>query len=260
MSLLDAAILLIAAFFAGVMNSIAGGGSFLTFPSLVFTGVTEKLANATNTVALWPASIAAARAYQRELRTIGRSLIPVSIVSTIGGFAGAQLLLLTSEESFRQLVPWLLLVATLVFAIGPYLTRFIRQRKGAVPVALPDHGFRVNLATLVLQFVIAIYGGYFGGGIGILMLAALSITMDDIQLMNAVKNWLATCINGIAVIAFIVSGAVLWPQALVMIVGATLGGYSGASVARRLNQQVVRTCVLVIGFVLTAYYFYTTYA
>ncbi|HEU4328782.1 MAG TPA: sulfite exporter TauE/SafE family protein [Roseiflexaceae bacterium] len=253
MTLVDAIVLFVAAFGGGALNSVAGGGSFLSFPALLFTGVDAKLANATSTVALWPGSAAAARAYRAELMQQRSSLIPLSLVSVVGGFLGARLLLGTSESTFRLLVPYLLLVATLLFAFGSPLTAKVRQWRGG---AARPSGQGVSWVGLALQLVIATYGGYFGGGIGILMLAALAVAgMEDVHAMNGLKNWLATCINGVAVLTFILSGAVLWPQAAVMILGATIGGYGGAATARRLDPKLIRRFVIAVGCMLTVYFF-----
>lgn len=252
MTLLDAAILFLVATGAGALNSVAGGGSFLTFPTLLFVGTPPILANATSTVALWPGSVASVGAYRREVGRERQRLLSLSLVSLAGGYAGARLLLSTPQDTFRDLIPWLLLTATLVFICGGPLLQ--RLRAGRPPAATPRRGAR--LAGLVVQFVIATYGGFFGGGIGILMLAALTVTgMEDIHAMNGLKNALAVCINGVAVVTFIAAGAVLWPQALVMTAGAIVGGYGGASLARRLNPVLVRRFVIVIGTAMTLYFF-----
>lgn len=252
-TLLDALVLFIAAFGGGALNSVAGGGSFLSFPALVFTGVPARLANATSTVALWPGSAAAARAYRAELMTQRARLVPLSLVSLLGGYLGARLLLGTSENTFRLLVPYLLLLATGLFAFGGALTARVRAWRGH---EAPGPEARVSPLGLLLQLVIATYGGYFGGGIGILMLAALAVSgMEDVHAMNGLKNWLATCINGVAVVTFILSGAVLWPQAAVMVLGAIAGGYVGASTARRVDPKLVRRFVIAVGCTLTLYFF-----
>lgn len=253
MTLPQAVLLFAAAVGAGVMNSVAGGGSFLTFPALLFVGVPPILASATSTVALWPGSIASASAYRREIVAEGRRrLIPLSVISLLGGFAGARLLLNTPEDAFRELVPWLLLVATAVFAFGGPAVAKLREQRGETAPPIGE----LSIVGVVIQLVIAIYGGFFGGGIGIMMLAALAITgMTNMHAMNGLKNWLATCINGIAVVTFIVAGAVLWPQALVMLAGAVIGGYGGASAARRLDPKLIRRFVILVGTVLTIYFF-----
>lgn len=254
MTIAQAVLIFVAAVGAGALNSVAGGGSFLTFPALLFVGVPPILANATSTVALWPGSLASAGAYRREIQAEGRQrLIPLSLISVLGGFAGARLLLNTPEDAFRALVPWLLLLATAVFAFGQTVVAKVRAWRGQ---EAPTEMGRLSLSGVIVQFVIATYGGFFGGGIGIMMLAALAITgMANVHSMNGLKNWLATCINGVAVVTFVVAGAVLWPQALVMLVGAIVGGYAGASTARKLDAKVIRRFVILVGTVLTIYFF-----
>ena len=253
MSLLDAILLLLAAAGGGALNAVAGGGSFLTFPTLVFQGVPAIVANATSTVALWPGSIASTGAYRRDLQTLRRYLLPFSVASLLGGYLGAWLLLRTSDERFRAVVPWLILVATLVFAFGDRVVT--RMRSGANGEPRPPARWGFPLAVLA-QLAIAVYGGFFGGGMGIMMLASYTILgMRDIHAMNGMKSWLAVMINGVAVATFVVAGAVLWPQALVMLGGAVAGGYWGARGAKRVRPLHVRRFVIVLGAVLTAYFF-----
>ena len=236
---------------AGALNSVAGGGSFISFPMLIFTGVPAINANATNTVALWPGTIASAGAYRAEL-AIHRELAVLAAVSVLGGLIGAELLLHTPPATFVRLIPYLLLAATLLFTFGGSLTRRLRAR-----LAVSENSSDPPVLCLALvQFAIAIYGGYFGGGIGILMLAALSVMgMENIHEMNAVKTVLASCINGVAVVTFVVASAIYWPQAIVMVIGAIVGGYGGAHVARRLPPLLVRRFVIVVGFGMTLYFF-----
>jgi uncharacterized protein len=249
---LDAALLFLAAVGGGALNSVAGGGSFLTFPTLLFTGVTPIIANATSTVALWPGSIASASAYRRDLRSSRRHLLSFAIASLVGGFVGARILLRTSDGDFRALVPWLLLLATLVFAFGNQIVSRIWKKRDTEHA--PSRASAI--AAVATQLVIATYGGFFGGGMGILMLATFTILgMRDIHAMNGMKNTLAVCINGIAVLTFVAAGAVLWPQAMVMLAGAVMGGYGGASLAKRLNPQHVRRFVIALGLVLSGYFF-----
>jgi uncharacterized membrane protein YfcA len=269
MTLSDALLLFAAAFGAGVMNAIAGGGTFLTLPTLIFTGVPAKIANATSTVALWPGSLAGALGYLPEIRA-QRGRRALFAISFAGGLLGALLLLATGEATFRLLIPWLMLIATVLFAAGPKVMRWVRREAEATP----DTG-RLTLATAMMQFVIAIYGGYFGAGIGILMLAALALSgMDDLHAMNGLKNGLATAINGIAVVTFIAmdllpvpsalwvkaDDVIWWPQAGVMVVASIAGGFAGVKLARVLPTRVTRAVITTIGCVLTAAFFYKTYA
>jgi uncharacterized membrane protein YfcA len=249
-------VLFVTALLGGTMNSVAGGGSFLTFPALILTGVAPITANATSTVALWPGSVASAGAYRRELGRAQHVRL-LSAVSLLGGIAGALLLLHTPSSAFQRLIPWLLLLATALFAFGPALTARVRARTGRPGKTGHPQGVPLPVGGIaVVQFVIAIYGGYFGGGIGILMLAALGLMgLDNINEANAVKTLLASFINGIAVLTFIAARAVAWPQALLMLVGAIVGGYGGAATARRLPPLIVRRVVIAIGSTMTLYFF-----
>ncbi|MDQ3856744.1 MAG: sulfite exporter TauE/SafE family protein [Chloroflexota bacterium] len=256
MSLADVLLLLAAAVLGGTLNSVAGGGSFITFPSLVFTGVPPVNANATSTVALWPGSVASVAAYREELASQRGGLVLMVAVSSAGGVLGAVLLLLTPQATFTTLVPYLLLLATLLFAFGSRVTVWLRTRRGR---ASGDPSLGLPAVTL-LQFAVALYGGYFGGGIGIVMLALFALLgMSNLNTMNALKTLLASCINGVAVLTFVVAQAVYWPGALVMIAGTVLGGYGGAYYARRVNQQLIRWLVIVVGLSMTAYFFYDAY-
>jgi uncharacterized membrane protein YfcA len=250
---LAAALLLVAAATAGgAMNAVAGGGSFLTFPSLLFAGVPAIPANATSAVALWPGSLASAWGYREDLAHEKRVLRWFGAVSLAGGLAGALLLLLTPERTFRALIPWLLLGATAIFAFGPILARRLREA-GSLSHRVTT---RSLLWLSIVQLLVAVYGGYFGGGIGILMLAAFAaMGMEDIHAMNGLKAVLALLINGIAVVAFIVAGVVDWPAALLMVAGAVLGGYLGARGAKKVDAKWLRVFVIVVGLTLTAYFF-----
>jgi uncharacterized protein len=232
-----------AAFAAGSINSVAGGGTLVTFPTLLWLGVPSKLANGTSTVALLPGSLAGVWGFRRELAEADRRLLSLVVPSLIGGTIGAILLVLTPSEVFDRLIPFLTLFATLLFmAQEPIQRRFNLARA---------HESRSHWLswTMLFQLMVGLYGGYFGAGIGILMLAALSlIGHTDIHQMNGVKNLLATCMNGIAAGLFVYNGLVLWQDAIVMMGGAVLGGIGGASLARRVGRQAVRRTVIVIGF------------
>jgi uncharacterized protein len=256
MSLIDVIVLFFAAILAGALNSVAGGGSFLSFPALVWTGVPYKIANTTNAIALWPGSIASVGAYRKELIEQEKQLIPIVVVSIVGGVFGALLLLATPESTFGYLLPWLLLLATLLFIYGRKLSVRLRSRVEGMNL----HGSTLLLLVLFAQFVVSLYGGFFGGGIGIMMLAVLSLWgMDNIHNMNAIKTLLATCINGAAVIAFMFAKTILWPQAILMIVGAIIGGYFGAYYARKIDPQKVRIFVMCVAIMMTIYFFIRTY-
>lgn len=240
-------LLLVAAFAAGALNAVAGGGSFLTFPALMMAGVPPVNANATSTVAVSPGALASAFGYRQELKTLGNSLnLPLMIgVSLVGGLAGALLLLWTPERLFEAIVPWLLLFATVLFAFGPKVSAYARR-----------HFTMGQTSLMVLQFLIAVYGGYFGGGIGILMLALLGVFgLTDLNAMNGMKTLLSGCLNAIAVVAFVAGGAVYWHEAIIMAVAAVAGGYVGASVARRIPGPILRKFVIVVGVLMTVYFF-----
>jgi uncharacterized membrane protein YfcA len=240
---MSTAIILIAAFLAGAINSIAGGGTLLSFPALVWIGRDPILANATNAVALWPGSFSAMVGFRDEMRGLRRWLWLLTIPSLIGGALGAVLLLRTSTKTFSHLVPFLILGATLLLAAQELISRRL---------ALVAKGKRWIAFAFVFQFFVGVYGGYFGAGMGILMLAALGlIGLTDLHQMNGLKNLLAICINGIAAVWFAISGAVLWRDALIMAVAAVVGGYAGARAARRLGRKFVRGAVIVIGLTMT---------
>jgi uncharacterized membrane protein YfcA len=243
--------LCLSALAAGVMNSIAGGGTLLTFPALM-TVIGSVEANATSTVALVPGSLAGAWGYRHEFRHLGRWTLLLILPSIIGGFVGSRLVTRLPERYFQLLVPWLILTATLLFLAQPLLAKFTGIGKEHAPPT------KAAVAGIVLfQLLVAVYGGYFGAGIGILMLSSLGMMgIKDIHQMNALKNMLAVFINGASVINFVDEGKVVWSYALIMAMAAIAGGYLGACVARRLNRRLGRWIVIAIGFVLAAHYFY----
>src|SRR5258707_7065217 len=233
-----------AAFLAGGVNAIAGGGTLISFPALVWLGRPPIIANATNTIAVWPASLSAAFGYRAELRTVRRWLLLLTIPSLAGGGLGAWLLLRTSEKTFVRIVPLLILSATLLLAAQEMVTR----RLGLLARAheRPTTGWVTFV--FVFQFLVSIYGGYFGAGMGILMLAALGlIGLTDLHQMNGLKNLLAICINGVAAVYFIMTGSIRWNDALIMAAASIAGGDGGARPAQRLWREFVRTAVVVIG-------------
>ena len=249
---------LIFLFFAGALggalNAVAGGGSFIAFPALLFSGVAPIAANATNTVALWVGVTASTGAYRRHLDISRRVMIPLTVTSLIGGIAGAYLLLHTPAQTFLRVLPWLMLGATLLFVFGGRLSR-----GSTSGVAHDASTLALTVATL-FELVVAVYGGYFGGGVGILNLAMLAaVGMTDIHAMNALKVVLGGIINGVAVITFIVNGAVVWKPGAVMIAGALLGGYFGAHYAQKLPPAFIRAFVIAVGTGMTIYFFWKAY-
>ena len=242
-------LLFVAAFLAGTLNAVAGGGGFLTLPALIHAGVAPVVANATSTFAVWPGSVASAVAYRRDIKVSRTALLSFGGVSLAGGLVGAWLLVRTSDTSFMRLLPWLMLLAAGTFTFGDRLTGRHRARRGSDGHSVPAIG-------VLLQAAIAVYGGYFGGGMGIMMLATLSLAgMTDINEMNGLKAILGAAINGVAVVAFIAQGMVLWAPGLVMMAGAILGGYAGAAMARTIDRRFVRFFVMAVGWTMTIYFF-----
>jgi uncharacterized membrane protein YfcA len=251
----EAIFLFFAAVIAGVLNSIAGGGSFVSFPALLFTRVPGVQANATNTVALWPGLAATVFTYLKRLHVPARLLLPLMVTSVAGGFAGAILLIKTPQRAFEHAIPWLLLGGTLLFAYGPKIRGAMAGRAGTAP-DLHKVSWLALTAASVLEFLVGTYGGYFGGGIGFVIMGMLAaIGMTDIHNMNALRVILAATINLVAVVTFIVAGAVLWPQCLVMIVGSTTGGWTGGHYAQKADPKKLRYVVIIIGLIMTAYFF-----
>lgn len=238
-----------------MVNSIAGGGTLLTFPALVGLGIPAITANATSTVALWPGAVGSMLGYLGELRGARAWAIRFAIPSLAGGLAGALLLLVTPPERFDALVPWLVLGATLLFLVQRPAMRWLRAH-AAPSAGTDDAGLPIDPAqrppstvALLYQFGVGVYGGYFGAGIGILMLAALGFMgFTNIHRMNGLKNWGGLCTNFMAAATFAVSGLVDWPVAVAMALGAALGGYGGSRLAQRVPQERVRQAIIAIGF------------
>jgi uncharacterized membrane protein YfcA len=245
-------VIAIAAFVAGAINSIAGGGTLISFPALMYIGVPPVMANATNTVAIWPGSFAGVLGFREDIKKLQRWLLWLMIPSLLGGLTGALILLHTPEKTFARIVPLLILGATLLLAAQEMITRKLNRFLSSHDN--PTRGWVVFAFTF--QFLVSIYGGYFGAGMGILMLAALGlIGMHDMHQMNGLKNLLAICINGVAAIYFAVQGAVVWSHVLIMAVASILGGFAGARLAHRLGRKFVRGAVVVIGLVMTVVLF-----
>lgn len=245
--------LFLAALVAGALNSVAGGGGFISFPALIFTGMAPINANATNTAALWPGTVASTSAYRSVLGAESRRLIaPLVVTGLAGGLLGAIILLHTPQMTFLRLVPWMLLGATLLFVFSGRITAWVRHRTEGMK-GMSRAG--VVLAA-ALQLFIALYIGFFGAGAGIIMLAMFALMgVQSIHTMNGLKTLLASICNGMALLTFIVAGAVVWPQAILMLIGAAGGGYAGAWYAQKIAPEKVRAFVIVVGFAMSAYFF-----
>ncbi|MFD1746348.1 sulfite exporter TauE/SafE family protein [Rhizobium helianthi] len=240
-------LLFVSGFLSGAVNAIAGGGTFLTFGALTLAGLPPISANATSSIVQFPGYITSTLAYKGELLKRWRSAVALTIVSALGGLGGALILLALDNPSFRAMVPWLLAAATAIFAAGPLLKpKASQERSSSSP------------ASLIGQFLTSIYGGFFGAGMGIMMLAVLGLTTGgSYHHMNALKNLLATVIAAVAIVVFVSGGVVGWAQALVMIPAVAAGGYAGVWLARRVPQTVMRVLVICVGIALTIYYFVT---
>lgn len=241
------------------INAVAGGGTLLTFPTLVALGVPPVSANATSTVALWPGSLSSMLGYRRELTGARAWAIRFAMPSIAGGIVGALLLMVTSDKRFATIVPWLVLGATGLFAAQKGVVRWLLSRATSAPPARFDangHLLPPTTGLLLAQFGVAIYGGYFGAGAGIIMLAALGFMgLTNIHQMNGLKNWGGVCFNGVAALMFVFSGLVIWPIAAAMAAGSILGGYATAGLAQRAPQAVIRGLVTVIGIASSVWLF-----
>ncbi len=256
---LNGLLLFATAFIAGGLNAVAGGGSFISFPTLIFTGMSPIAANATNNTALWVAGLASASAYRRDLDVDfpeerlrqRQTILILSSASLAGGLIGSIALLYTSPDVFKKLIPYLLLLATCVFIFGESFKQWLQSFRQVSSNHPPPMVYLV-----ILQLVISIYGGFFGAGIGILMLATLTFfNLKNIHAMNAMKSFLATCINGIAIVPFLFAGIIAWQQAILMAIGGALGGYFIANFARQIPSIIIRRFVSIVAISMTTYFF-----
>lgn len=239
-------VLTLAAFFAGVLNTVAGGGTFLTFPALIYAGVPPVAANATSAVAVFPGYLGGALGFRREIASFDRGrLVRVLAGTAAGGLAGSLLLLVSSNEAFSAIVPFLLALATLAFAFGERFRAWAVKRTGG------------GSAGWMSTFFVAVYGGYFNGGLGIVLLALFAMQgMRDLNMMNGLKNGLSFVLSAISVATFALAGIVEWPHAILMMVAATIGGYVGAPLARALPRAVVRAIVILVGASMSVVFFW----
>jgi hypothetical protein len=250
--------LVTAAFLAGLLNAVAGGGSFLLFPAMMGTGMLPVQANATNTVALWPGQFASVAAYWTIIRKNLRLAVPMALAGLAGGSVGAVVLLATPQMTFLHLVPWLLLVAASIFAVSGPLTRQLerwkaRRRERVERPRREPHVVAVFFATMLICF----YIGYFGAGAGFLIITLMSLFgLEDLHRINGLKVAATTPANGIAFVIFVVRGQVLWRYCLAAMVVCAVGGYSSARLARRVRQPVLRAVVVIIGLSMAAWFFW----
>lgn len=246
MSLLAACLLFVAGFVSGGVNAVAGGGTFIAFGAMTLIGIPPISANATSSIAQFPGYITSTLAYWSDIRRMWRGALLLAAVSVAGALAGSMILLALDNPSFRRIVPWLLIAATALFAVGPWL----RPKGGGGA----DGG--KPLAGAVVQFLTAIYGGFFGAGMGIMMLASLGLTEGgDYHRLNALKNMLSNVIALVAILVFVSGGVVAWLPAVIMVPAVALGGYFGVWSARRMPQWAVRVFVVAVGLLLAVYYF-----
>jgi uncharacterized membrane protein YfcA len=248
LSLLLALLLFLAGFISGAVNAVAGGGTFITFGALSLAGIPPISANATSSIAQFPGYISSTLAYWADIKAMWRGALAFCLVSAAGALAGALILLSLDNPSFRALVPWLLIAATALFAAGPWLKPKPRE-EGA-----PSNPITGRL----VQFLTSVYGGFFGAGMGIMMLATLGLTeRGDYHHLNALKNMLSIVIAAVAIVVFVSGGVVAWYEVIVMIPGVALGGYAGVWAAKRVPQNAVRGFVVAVGLFLAVYYFVT---
>ncbi len=254
--MIEGLVIVAAAFAAGVLNAIAGGGSFLTLPALVFAGVPPIVANATGTLAVTPGYLGGVVGFRRELAQQPRArLVQQAAICGVGGAAGAALLLVTPATVFAAVVPWLLLFATALFATGPWWRRRTALRRAGRTERTASASTSSALQHLLL-LAVAVYGGYFNGGLGILLMALHGATgVGSVHVANALKNFNSLVLSAVSIVAFAWAGAIAWPQGLAMAVAATMGGYAGARLARRLPERAVQAIVVATGLVMAAAFF-----
>ena len=236
---------------AGVLNAVAGGATFFTFPALILSGLSPLMANATNFIALVPSNFAALPAFRTELKALGRELVAPIATGALGGLIGALALVYLGGDLFASAVPYLMGFATILFAAAPYIRRAVERQSNS-----PSK--RGSICPLLLLFVFSAYGGYFGAGLGQIILAALVLSgYDDFHVTNALKNGVIAAISLLAVAVYGFSGAVSLPHAVIMMIGATVGGYLGGAVSKRVPQNALRIGVIVFGALLTVYYLFS---
>lgn len=243
-------LLFFAALAGSVLNAVAGGGGFIAFPSLVFAGSSPVSANAISTVALWPGNITSAKAFEQDIKASRRSLVYLLSIAGFGGFLGAMLLILASSKTFEFLVPYFLLFSWLLFSFSSKILKYFKSKTQKQNSFIYDH--KKFPALLVLS----IYGGYFGAGLGMMVLTVFTFYgMKNLNEMNGLKVLMVAVNNGVAAFTLLFSGFIDWHFTVIMIAGALIGGYYGASMTRRINQDVLKKIIIIIGAVITLYFF-----
>jgi uncharacterized membrane protein YfcA len=251
---LTALLLLMAGVLAGVSNSIAGGGTFFTFPAFLAAGLSPVVANASNALAVWPANIVAAISYRREFADIPALLKGSLMIALAGGAAGAGLVAYVGNEVFSRLIPFLILFATVLFTFGRRIGAWLYPR---TPAGAPAHP---GALARTFEFMVAVYGGFFGAGLGVMLMAGLlMLGVHNLQKNNALKNLLGAVVNSTAILVFVASGLVSWPHTLIGLSGAAVGGMAGARIARLLSAAWLGRIVTTVGLLLSAYYFMKYY-
>lgn len=255
LAIVDLLTLFVAGLFGAAVNAVAGGGTFITFPAFLSTGVAAVIANASNAVAIWPGRLLSIASYRRELDRQRERAAWTGAICLLGALAGAWLLLHSTDKGFLAAVPWLMLLATLLFLFDKPISQRFGIKDGA---AHPT--FLAGAILSIPLFLCAAYGSYFGGGLGVMLMPLLSLTgVKDMQQLNGLKNLLTTAITGVGAVSFVIAGAVSWPGTLAMMAGAVLGGYYGGSLARYIPAAILKKVVIALGFALSAYYFWKAY-
>jgi len=254
---LEHPLLFIAGFLAGILNSIAGGGTFITYPAFILVGLPPIMANATNTFASCSGYLSGVVAFKDELKSHKKELPKFVVISFVGGISGAWLLLQTPEQVFREVVPWLMLFATVLFIVGEKLNLMLRQLTARYKYA----SVLGALSSILLFLAICIYGGFFNAGQGIICLSYLALVgYTNINAMNGIKLLSSACVALVAIAVFIYHGSIAWSEGLIVLIGALIGGYSAAKLSTRLPQSLIRGIVILISVGVTAYFFYDVYA
>lgn len=254
--MLEMIVIVVAGFLGGMLNAVAGGGSFITLPALIFVGVPPIMANATGTAALLPGYIASAWRFRRDIEfPANLSFKALSLISILGGSLGATVLLLSSEKLFSTLIPWLILLATLLFIIGPRL--FTAKNDSSQPaIKTPVRASKSKLIAYAIMFTVCAYGGYFNGGLGIILLAALALLgQSNLLGMNGVKNYVSALLTTIAVLVYAAGNVIDYGHLMIMGIAAVIGGYAGAELAYRIPQNAMRIFIIAVGLIMSLVFF-----